>query len=201
VARVHPLEVELLTEQAFKPFGDVLQVTDKPLDFEGSGIHGWATPFESDAGALFLVLRTPYQGLRIGTLERHHHVTQAAYPIGGSPAVMAVAPPTDPSDPDALPAPDDVRAFLLDGSAGYVFRKGTWHTNRYPLFPPWADYFMVTDAATQDELTTVPQAHWQRTQQVDYGERLGVVFEALVGREAGASGERLSRRLRGRGPS
>src|SRR5262245_31982305 len=182
MARTIELEVALLTAEAFAPFGAVLGVEDRPLDFQGSGIHGWATGFESDAGALLMVLESPYQGLRITMLERHLNVTQAAIPLGGPPSVIAAAAPTDPDDPEAIPDPAEVRAFLVDGSKGYVFAKGTWHTNRYPLHPPAAVFFLVTDPATQDELVRLPEQEWKRTQQVDYETRFGVVFEAVLAR-------------------
>ncbi len=175
------VRVELLTEEAFRPFGEILGGADRPLDFEGAGIHGWTSEFASDAGPQIMVLPSPYQGLHIDLLERHFNVTQAAVPMGGPSSVVAVAPPTDPDDPEAIPDPGEVRAFLIDGTAGYIFHKGPWHTNRYPLHPPAATFVLVTDPETTAELVHVPQSEWRRTQQVDYEARFGVIFEPVLG--------------------
>ena len=48
--------------------------------------------------------------------------------------MVCAAPPTDPDDLDDIPAPDAVRAFLIDPGVGYSFRRGTWHSlNRHIL--------------------------------------------------------------------
>jgi ureidoglycolate hydrolase len=113
-------------------------------------------------------------------LERHHNVTQTFVPLGRSPAIVAVAAPTA-SDPDAIPAPEDVHAFLLDGSRGYVLQKGAWHSlDRYPLEPPSAEIIIITSRHTQRELETVAPAEWHLTQQIDYAARFGVTFELVV---------------------
>src|SRR5689334_16790406 len=63
-------------------------------------------------------------------MERHLAVTQAFLPLGGVASIMVVAPPSDPADRKALPPPDSVRAFHMDGSRGVVLRRGTWHALR-----------------------------------------------------------------------
>src|SRR5262249_23816769 len=74
-------------------------------------------------------------------------------PMGGSPAVVAVAPPGS-GDRNEVPAPSDVRAFLLDGSRGYLLGRGVWHSlDRYPLYPPASQWVILTDRETQEDLT------------------------------------------------
>ena len=65
-------------------------------------------------------------------MERHFHVSQAFIPLGGEHAVVAVAPPS--ADRGSVPELEAIRAFLLEGSKGYVLHKGTWHSlDRFPL--------------------------------------------------------------------
>jgi ureidoglycolate hydrolase len=98
------------------------------------------------------VLRTPYLGLRFRTMERHFHVTQAFVPLGGEHAALAVAPPSAPED--RAPRLDAIRAFLLDGTKGYVLHTGTWHSlDRFPLRAPDTCFVMITDHETQQDLT------------------------------------------------
>ena len=52
--------------------------------------------------------------------------------LSGGPSIVCVAAPTDPDDLYDIPSPEDVRAFLIDSSLGYSFRRGTWHSlDRY----------------------------------------------------------------------
>lgn len=173
--RVVRIKVEELTAEAFRPFGELLEASGRPPDFTGVNSAGWRAGFESDSPAEVMFYRSSYSGMRFGMLERHHSVTQSFVPLGGMPALIAVAPP---SARDAVPAPEDVRAFLLDGTAGYVLHAGTWHTlDRFPISQTPADVVIITDRATQHELESEPHGPWSRTEAVDYTEQSGVVFE------------------------
>ena len=175
--RVVKVKVELLTEEAFRPFGEVLGPRARPADFQGLNSVGWKTGFDSSGPPVIMVLSSRYAGLRFSKLERHLNVTQTFIPLGRVPAVVAVAPPGD-GDPAAIPAPEAVRAFLIDGSAGYVLKKGTWHSlDRYPLYPPSAEIVIVTSRDTQDELETVEREQRRLTQEIDYAAQFGVIFE------------------------
>ena len=69
---------------------------------------------------------------------------------------MAVAAPTA-DDPAAIPAPEEVRGFLIDGSAGYVLKRGTWHSlDRYPLSRESSQIVIITGQSTQDETRKCP---------------------------------------------
>lgn len=169
------LPVEPLTSEAFAPFGEVLAAGEREPDFTGINSVGWRSRFASDSPAEVMFYRSQPSGLRFQMLERHHYVTQGFVPLGEHRSVIAVAAPT--SD-DAEPAPEDLRAFLLDGSAGYLLHAGTWHVlDRFPLGNNPVDVVIITDHATQAELEGNPQGPWTRTEAVDYAERFGVVFE------------------------
>jgi ureidoglycolate lyase len=183
MATVHEVVVEPLTEEAFAPFGQIVSAKARPPDFQTeSGTQGWAVDFRSGR-PLLMLLRTPYQGLRFAKLERHFDLTQTFLPLGGSPAVVAVAAPS--ADRSAVPAPAEVRAFLLDGTMGYVLGPGTWHSlDRFPLYAPDTRWVIITDHETQDDLLAAygGRGGWQRTQEVDYRARLGLEFALTLGR-------------------
>lgn len=176
MAEVHEIKVEPLTETGFAPFGQLVSAKERPPDFRTeSGTQGWAVDFRAGT-PLIMLLRTPYQGLRFSKLERHFNLTQTFFPLGGAPAVLAVAPPGGRDD---IPKPGDVRAFLLDGTTGYVLGRGTWHSlDRFPLYGPATQWVILTDQETQHDLTSgyAGQGGFTLTQEVDYRQRFGVSF-------------------------
>lgn len=174
MAEVVQVRVEMLTPEAFAPFGEVMAIAAREPEYRGISSVGWKASYEASGPSEILMYSSRYAGLRFSVLERHVAVAQAFIPLGHVPAVIAVAAPTDG---DAVPEPEDVRAFLLDGSAGYVLKTGAWHSpDRYPLYPPAADIVIITSRETQEELETVEPAARRLTNAVDYAER-GVTFE------------------------
>ena len=178
--RVQLIRIEPLTVEAFAPFGGIIDVGDCAPDYVGvSGTEGWHIDFESGR-PLVSLLRTPYLGLRFRTMERHFHVSQAFVPLGGERAAVAVAPPSP--DRDSVPQLDAIRAFLLDGSKGYVLHKGTWHSlDRFPLRPPDTRFVMITDHETQEDLTAACDAGKPAvlTQEIDLEQLYGVTIEIV----------------------
>ena len=181
--RVHQVKIELLTEEAFRPFGEVVSLRAQPPDFHGTGLgtEGWNVDFFAASTTRVAVINGPFHGMRFSKLERHFNVTQTFIPIGGSPCVIAFAPPTDVHDPQAFPDPGDVRAFVMDGTKGYAMKRGTWHSlDRHPLYPPGSQFVILTDLQTADELEQLPRSEWKLTQDVDYAADFGVTFELAV---------------------
>ncbi len=159
--RVHKLKIELMTAESFRPFGEVWEARTRPADRR----EFFPMNFEIDGKTTVNVIWQPHQGLTFTQLERHFNVTQSFVPLEGSLSVVAVAAPTDPKDPEAIPRPEDVRAFLIDGTKGFGYKTGTWHSlNRYILHPPGASFII---------LNVDPNP----TQTVDYQERFGLTFE------------------------
>lgn len=164
VRAVTQLRAEPLSEEAFAPFGALLAVRGGEPDFRGAASDGWIAGFSVRGRPQVMVLRTRYGPLSFSRLERHLGVTQAFVPLGGSPAVLAVAPPSD-----SPPTPAAVRAFVLDGTAGYVLHAGTWHSlDRYPLSPPGCDWVMITDEETTEELRRTGNRGGELTLMADY---------------------------------
>ena len=177
---IHFIKAEPLTKEAFSPFGELLDVEAMPVSPPTSSHVGFQCGKVRIGTALL-----PYKGLRLTGLEQHFHVTQAFIPISGSPAVVAVAAPTPQQDPNAIPEPEDVRAFLIDGTRGYMLHKGTWHSDRLPLYEPGSKMVIITDDETNQDL----QEHgsmsdpidgrggWKLNRLVDFQHEFGITFE------------------------
>lgn len=162
--KIRRLPIEPMTAEAFAPFGEVIESRERPA----AGRRFFPIDFRIEGRTTVDVIWQPIEGRRFRLLERHFKVTQAFLPLEGAPAVVAVAPPTDPADPDAVPRPEEVRAFLIDPGKGYCYRTGTWHSlDRYLLAPPGASFVI---------LNVDPNP----TQVVDYSERFGVEFEIAL---------------------
>ena len=177
---VHYIQAEPLTKEAFRPFGELLDAEARsvdspissPIGFEGGKVRIGAAPL-------------PYKGLRLTGMEQHFHVTQAFIPITGSPAVVAVAAPTSQDDPNAIPKPEDVRAFLIDGTVGYMLHKGVWHSDRLPLYKPGSKMVIITDEETSRDLWEYgsmsdpidERGGWKLNRLVDFQHQFGITFE------------------------
>ena len=117
---------EPLTADAFAPFGEVIEVSDRaeaiPINY------GWTTRYRDlaaldyDGGrAMVSIMRSrPLAPLVLKIFERHPIGSQAFVPLQGRPFLVAVAPAGD-FDPGA------VRVFRAQASQGVNYAAGTWH--------------------------------------------------------------------------
>ena len=159
---VHELRIQALTPEAFKPFGKLFDAKQRPASRR---TLVYDKGFDVVGKATVGVIWQPFAGPTFTRLERHFNVTQAFIPMSGLLAVVAVAAPTDRDDPEDIPRPDQIRAFLIDGSVGFRYHVGTWHLlDRYVLHPPGATFVIINVEPNP-------------TQVVDYEKRFGVVFK------------------------
>jgi ureidoglycolate lyase len=184
MGRTQRVKMELLTEEAFAPFGEVIAARTHSPDAPMGGVsRGWTVDFQTDGTPRVQVTQTPHTGFTFTKLERHFMHTKVCVPLVGSPAVVAVAAPTDPNDPDAIPPPEEVRAFLLDGTKGYMFKRGTWHSvDRLPLYPPGTVFVVFNDRETAADLKLGYEGKggFKLTQEVDYEKQYGISFEIVL---------------------
>ena len=146
---IHPLPVEAMTEESFEPFGELWHAEEKPSDRRILS----PTSYSHDGRSTVHVIWQPEGGLRFDQLERHFGVTQSFVQLSGAAAVVCAAPPTDPDDLDDIPAPDAVRAFLIDPGVGYSFRRGTWHSlNRHILDPNGATFLILNSVPNPTQM-------------------------------------------------
>ena len=136
----HRLTPEPLTAEAFAPFGEVMEAPERPAEER----RFFPLDFRIAGRTTMDVIWQPLAEPRFHWIERHFAVTQTFVHLGGPPAVVAVAAPTDMEDETAIPRPEEMRAFLIRPGQGYVYRTGTWHSlDRFLFEPPGARFLIV----------------------------------------------------------
>lgn len=176
------IPIEAFTAASFAPFGTLLGEPGYAAEFTGNLSQSWLMPFEAEGGPQILYSRYYHQPMRFSLLERHFNVTQGFVPLCGAPLIMVVAPPTPHTGPEAIPAPETLRAFYMSGNAGLLMHKGTWHTlDRYPVRPPHVDCVFLTAKTTQVELMREKAEGIAPvlTEVVDYKTHAGISFEVV----------------------
>ncbi|WP_256872606.1 ureidoglycolate lyase [Candidatus Entotheonella palauensis] len=159
----YQLKVEPMTEETFGPYGVLMDAKARPKDHRAF----FPIDFQVDGRTTVNVIWQPQQSMRFSKLERHFGVTQSFVQMSGAPAVVCAAAPTDMNDPQAIPEPDQIRAFLINPDTGYTFHRGTWHSlDRYLLAPPGGTFLI---------LNTSPNP----TQIIDYQEGTSVTYPDL----------------------
>ncbi|MCE2404563.1 MAG: ureidoglycolate lyase [Dehalococcoidia bacterium] len=143
MTRTVRLKVEPMTAESFSPYGEVWDAREHPADHRQS----FQVAYDPEGKPTGSVMWQPYQTLTFTKLERHFHATHVFIPLSGSLAAVAVALGTDENDPNSIPDPDDVRAFLIDGTKGFCYKRATWHSlDRYILNPPGTTFITFNNS-------------------------------------------------------
>lgn len=134
--RVETIRIEQVSRAAFAPFGELLSPHGvEQLQrhvYEGKIQSYRPGSFESDRPVEWVVSRLGIRSYTVVYLERHFMFTQTFIPLGGNPMIMVVARPEARLE-NEIPAPDEVRAFLVPGDAAVNIHRGTWHEPPYPV--------------------------------------------------------------------
>jgi len=146
------IKVQTLTKEAFAPFGHVLMLNPgQPLIKPEPPQFTDRMPFAVDDGEPeFVYALLERREFKFSVMERHLRVTQGFFPLFGGPAIVTVAPPTNPQNLEALPSPDSVKAFLLESYTAIVIQRGVWHGMIFPLEEKFG-YILATRNKTTDE--------------------------------------------------
>jgi ureidoglycolate lyase len=139
------LQVQPLTAEAFKPFGDVIEATHTAKHFSIN--QGFAERYDqlalvdaNDSGgqAAISVFRAKARPLPVAlsVLEKHPLGSQAFMPLSGHAYLVVVAPGFE--QPDI----NKVQCFLASATQGVNYAKGTWH---HPLLALQDSDFLVVD--------------------------------------------------------
>ena len=186
MARTVKIKIEPMTEEAFKPFGEIWDAKEHPSDHRQST----PMPYQPEGKPMANIMWQPYQTLTFTQLERHFQPTHVFIPVSGSLAAVAVALPTDENDPMAIPDPSDVRAFLIDGTKGFAYNRGTWHSlNRYILSPPGTTFVTLNQTPnptqTVDFMEGFSMSHWclftdKNPIRTELKELTGLTFELVL---------------------
>jgi len=123
------LPIQDLTEQAFQPFGKIIEQPTRAQDAQGPGWRWWAE------NALMESEERPYQigyldltpaELKFDWAERHMRSVELIIPIGGD-CLVYVAPPDYLEEPNRLPSLERFRVFRVRQGQAVLLDKGIWH--------------------------------------------------------------------------
>jgi ureidoglycolate hydrolase len=118
--KVLQIRAELLSAEAYRPFGQVIGLDRVQMKIVNDRFR-------------MSTITAKWRPLRITHLSRHLKSSQALIPLGGRASLVVVASPgVDFHSPADL---QQVRAFINDGSCGVNVDLGTWHTALMPLGP------------------------------------------------------------------
>jgi ureidoglycolate lyase len=127
-SRVIKLVPEFLTRERFRPFGDVIETSQRASAamndgrFERFDDLGRVDVGDGEATISISRCRTPATlPLRVERVERHPLGSQAFVPLGTCRMIVVVAPPGE-----AVMA-EELRAFVTNGRQGLNYCRGTWH--------------------------------------------------------------------------
>ena len=157
---------EPLTAEAFAPFGDVIEASDRAEQIPIN--YGMTTRFndlaridvaEGGGHAILSIFRgRPLDPPVLNIFERHPLGSQSFTPLSGRPFLVAVAPP-GAFDPAA------VRVFRAAAHQGVNYAKGVWHHYLLPLDAE-SDFLVIDRAGpgeNLDEIELGPEAIHVRT--------------------------------------
>ena len=140
--------VKPLNAKDFAPFGDVIEMPNKPgrIYFQDSlgNLRAHAS------ASLSTTLKEPNRDLpiEISLLERHEFSSQSFLPAHVGTWLIVVAPHTADAKPDLA----RVQAFLADSSQGITYKPNVWH-HGLTVFdePARFNIFMWRDNTSGDE--------------------------------------------------
>ncbi len=142
---VRLLQVQPLSAEAFKPFGDVIQANDAAKHFSIN--QGYAERYDrlalvdandlgGQAGISIFRAKARPMPIELSVLEKHPLGLQAFMPMSGHAYLVVVAPGGD------APEIDKAQCFLASATQGVNYAKGTWH---HPLLALHDGDFLVVD--------------------------------------------------------
>ena len=142
---VRLLQVQPLSAEAFKPFGDVIQATDTAKHFSIN--QGYAERYDrlalvdandlgGQAGINIFRAKARPMPIELSVLEKHPLGSQAFMPMSGHAYLVVVAPGGDE------PLMDQAQCFLASATQGVNYAKDTWH---HPLLALHDGDFLVVD--------------------------------------------------------
>lgn len=140
--------IKPLNAKDFAPFGEVIEMPEKPGRIYFQDALGNLRPHAS--ASLSTTLKEPNSDLplEVSLLERHEFSSQSFMPAHVKLWVIVVAPHAADGKPDL----ERVQAFLADGTQGITYKPNTWHHGLTVLGEPAKfNIFMWRDNTTGDE--------------------------------------------------
>lgn len=130
---IKELRVKPLTKKDFEPFGVLIEAPEVKPMISNASLDYWGGLIDLDIERPQVsFLKVKRREFLLDRIERHVKITEVFIPLEGI-SIFPIAPPRDVDDPKADVPLNEIEAFLLDGSKGIVFKKGTWHWPPFPL--------------------------------------------------------------------
>ena len=144
------IRAEILTKEAFRPFGGVLEtdgIRPESINFGNTQKYGGLAEIsilDGEPGQLSIYRSSAIElPFRIRLMERHTLGSQAFYPLHQRPFPVVVA------SPDQTPGPADIRVFITNGRQGVNIHPGVWHHYQLTLEQD-SDYLVVDRGGAGD---------------------------------------------------
>ncbi len=121
------IKVQMLTEEAFAPFGAVLQTEGKTHGGE-AGMYKWYEKLAAVEGAQTVsvnFLTAIQREYRFDKFEAHERTTETILPLTGGLIVAGI--------PAGEVTPDRVQAFYVPVGKGISWAPGAWHYAPFPI--------------------------------------------------------------------
>ena len=138
------IEIEPLTQEAFAPFGDIIEAGEEPAMMINQGKCGRHHDLarldfaEGGSAAINVFECQSYRlPLTLELVERHPLGSQAFLPLSENPFLVIVAE-------DDSGKPRKPRAFMTRSGQGVNYHRGTWHGVLTPV-AGGTQYFAVVD--------------------------------------------------------
>ena len=150
------LRPEPLTQAAFSPFGDVIELAGAEHFPINKGFteryHDLAEVDVSNESGIPLISifrgKSRPQPISLDLMERHPLGTQAFYPLQEQEWLIVVSSSQDPTDIDGL------RAFRASGQQGVSYSRSVWHHPLLVLVPE-QDFLIVDRGGPGNNLEEV----------------------------------------------
>jgi ureidoglycolate lyase len=137
-----------LTQEAFAPYGDVIDVPTEAGRSYYEEALGNLRPNAHPSLSVSLKPETPDRPLKAELLERHEFSSQTFMPLDVARYLVVVAPHAQAGGPDLA----NVKAFIATGKQGVTYKPNTWHHGLTVLDRPGRfAVFMFRDGGKTDE--------------------------------------------------
>ena len=147
------VKAQLMTPDAFTPFGKVLIPTRDKITFSNekvqhyNAIETMDTMGKDPAVSFFTAHRRAFV---LDSLERHARSSEIFFPVGGA-ALMPFAPTL----PDGSPDVANLRVFVCVESVPFTCERGVWHLFPFPIGERYDSYVIVEKALIEEDLEVV----------------------------------------------
>jgi ureidoglycolate hydrolase len=118
-----PLQAEWITPEKFQPYGQLIT----PAKDGQAYSHEDAQLDLTKGTPRFYIMRLHHRGRIFHKITRHNLCTQCLGSLAGKDWLIAVAPPSEASQPDIT----NMAAFRIPGDCFIKLEVGTWHAGPY----------------------------------------------------------------------